>query len=108
MKNAYKTRADIAVAREIISCPGDTLAEHLEYTGITQAELAEWMGRPKRIINELIQGTAQLTPETALQLERVVGIPADFWVERERRYRLSLAEIYEAEKRLTEVEREKI
>lgn len=96
MKNAYKTREDIALAREIISCPGDTLAEHLEYTGITQAELAEQMSRPKRIINEIIQGTAQLTTETALQLERVVGIPGSFWVERERRYRLRLAEIDEA------------
>jgi len=55
------------------------------------------MGRPKKTINEIIQGKAQITPETALQLERVVGIPADFWVERERRYRLKLAEIDEAE-----------
>ncbi len=93
----YKTKEDIAIAREIISCPGDTLAEQIEYTGMTQAELAERMGRPKKTINEIIQGKAQITPETALQLERVVGIPADFWVERERRYRLKLAEIDEAE-----------
>ncbi|ABL65965.1 HigA family addiction module antitoxin [Chlorobium phaeobacteroides] len=93
----YKTKEDIAIAREIISCPGDTLAEHLEYTGMTQAELAERMGRPKKTINEIIQGKAQITPETALQLERVVSIPADFWMELERRYRLRLAEIDEAE-----------
>ena len=93
----YKTKEDIAIAREVISCPGDTLAEHIEYTGMTQAELAERMGRPKKTINEIIQGKAQITPETALQLERVVGIPADFWVEREKRYRLRLAEIDDAE-----------
>ncbi len=104
MNNHYKTRADIAVAREIISSPGDTLAEHLEYTAMTQTELAERMGRPKKTINEIIQGKAQITPETALQLERVVGIPADFWIERERRYRLQLAEINEAEKRITYAE----
>ncbi len=93
----YKTKEDIAIARELISCPGDTLAEHIEYTGMTQAELAERMGRPKKTINEIIQGKAQITPETALQLERVLGIPADFWVEREKRYRLRLAEIDDEE-----------
>jgi len=77
----YKKREDIAIAREIISCPGDTLVEHIEYTGMTQAELAERMGWPKKTINEIIHGKAQITPETALQLERVVGIPADFWIE---------------------------
>lgn len=55
----YKTKEDITIAREIISCPGDTLAEHLEYTAMTQAELAERMGRPKKTINEIIQGKAQ-------------------------------------------------
>ena len=93
----YKTMEDIAIAREIISCPGDTLAEHIEFTGMSQAELAERMGRPKKTINEIIQGKAQITPETALQLERVVGIPATFWINLERNYRLRLAEIDEAE-----------
>jgi addiction module HigA family antidote len=102
MKNTYKTREDIAVAREIISSPGDTLAEHLEYTEMTQAELAERMGRPKKTINEIIQGKAQITPETALQLERVVGIPGSFWMNLERNYRFRLAEIDEAEKSLAE------
>ena len=88
-----RTEKGIAIAREVISCPGDTLAEHLEYTGMTQAELADRMGRSKKTINDIIQGKAQITPETALQLESVVGIPADFWMELERRYRLKLAEI---------------
>jgi len=97
MDSMYKTKEDIAIGRELLSSPGDTLAEQIEYTGMTQAELAERMGRPKKTINEIIQGKAQITPETALQLERVVGIPADFWVERERRYRLELAKIDEVE-----------
>ena len=105
MKNIYKNRKDIAIAREVISCPGDTLAEHIEYIGMSQAELADRMGRPKKTINEIIRGKAQITPETALQLERVVGIPADFWMKKEQNYRLRLAEIDEAEKRLDETDR---
>ena len=93
----YRTEEDITIARELLPSPGDTLSEHLEYTSMTQAELADRMGRPKKTINEIIQGKAQITPETAIQLERVVGIPADFWMELERRYRLKLAEIDEAE-----------
>jgi plasmid maintenance system antidote protein VapI len=49
------------------------------------------MGRPLKTINEIIQGKAAITPETALQLERVLGIPASFWNNRERYYRESLA-----------------
>ena len=105
MKNVYRNRKDIAIAREVISCPGDTLAEHLEYIGMSQAELADRMGRPKKTINEIIRGKAQITAETALQLERVVGIPADFWMKKEQNYRLRIAEIDEAEKRLDEAER---
>jgi addiction module HigA family antidote len=105
MKNVYKNRKDIAIAREVISCPGDTLAEHIEYIGMSQAELADRMGRPKKTINEIIRGKAQITPETALQLERVVGIPADFWMKKEQNYRLRLAGIDEAEKRLDEADR---
>ena len=105
MKNTYRNRNDIAIAREVISCPGDTLAEHLEYSGMSQSELAERMGRPKKTINEIIRGKAQITPETALQLERVVGIPATFWLKKEQSYRLRLAEIDEAEKLLDDADR---
>ncbi|MBF0585321.1 HigA family addiction module antidote protein [Prosthecochloris sp. N3] len=105
MKNNYRNRKDIAIAREIIACPGDTLVEHLECTGMTQAELADRMGRPKKTINEIIRGKAQIMPETALQLERVIGIPASFWINKEQNYRLRLAEINEAEKRLDEADR---
>ncbi len=105
MKNVYKNRKDIAIAREVISCPGDTLAEHIEYIGMSQAELADRMGRPKKTINEIIRGKAQITPETSLQLERVVGIPADFWMKKEQNYRLRLAEIDEAEKLLDDTDR---
>src|SRR5216117_4117994 len=71
--------------------PGDTLLEVIESLGITQAELAERTGRPKKTINEIIQGKAAITPETALQLERVLGVHASFWNNLERGYREALA-----------------
>ncbi|MDO8738149.1 MAG: HigA family addiction module antitoxin [Candidatus Deferrimicrobium sp.] len=67
--------------------PGETLLETIEALGMTQADLAARTGRPLKTINEIIKGKASITPETALQLERVLGIPARFWNNRERLYR---------------------
>jgi addiction module HigA family antidote len=63
----------------VVTPPGDTLKEALDEIGMTQAELARRMGRPKKTINEIIRGKAAITHETALQLERVLDIPAHFW-----------------------------
>jgi addiction module HigA family antidote len=82
----------------VVSPPGDTLQETLENIGMTQMELAERTGRPLKTINEIIKGKAAITPETALQLERVLGTPARFWNNRERHYREYLARQEEAER----------
>ncbi len=84
---------------DIVSPPGDTLQEVLESMGMSQAELAERTGRPKKTINEIVKGKAAITPETAIQFERVLGIPATFWNNREQAYRENLAQL-EAQKRL--------
>ena len=93
----YKTIEDIKTAKQMISPPGDTLAEILAIKGISQPSLAMRMGRPIKTINEIIKGKAAIMPETAIQLERVLGTEAAFWLEREKNYRLELAEIDEAE-----------
>ena len=85
---------------DLVSHPVATLQEVLEDRGITQADLAERMGRPKKTINELVMGKAAFTPETALQLERVLGVPASFWNNLETNYRAHLA----AERDRTELE----
>jgi len=71
---------------DVVSWPGETLAEVLEERQMTQSELAERMGRPKKTINEIIQGKTGITPETALQLEHVLHIPATFWNNRQLQY----------------------
>lgn len=76
--------------------PGATLLEVIQDMKITQAELAERMGRPKKTINEIIKGKAEITPETAIQLEHVISVPANFWLNLEKNYRLDLARIAEA------------
>jgi addiction module HigA family antidote len=79
--------------------PGETLLETIRALGMSQADLAERTGRPLKTINEIIKGKVAITSETALQLERVLGVPASFWNNLERNYRDALARL-EEQKRL--------
>src|SRR5437868_14289423 len=81
---------------DTVSAPGETLEEILMERGMSQTELAERTGRPKKTSNEIVKGKAAITPETALQLERVLGTPASFWIAREQNYRESLARAKDA------------
>lgn len=56
-----------------VSLPGGTLHKVLDDRQMSQAELAERTGRPKKTFNEIIKGKAAITAETALQLERVLA-----------------------------------
>jgi HTH-type transcriptional regulator/antitoxin HigA len=76
---------------DYVSPPGETLSETIEAIGMTQADLAARTGKTRKTINEVIKGKAAITPETALQLERVLGVKASFWNNRERHYREFLA-----------------
>lgn len=80
-----------------VSPPGETLEEVLESRRMSQSEFAERTGRPKKTINEIVKGKAAITPETAIQFERVLGIPSAFWMSREQNYRESLARAKELE-----------
>jgi HTH-type transcriptional regulator/antitoxin HigA len=79
-----------------VSPPGETLLEVLNTRGMSQAELADRTGRPTKTINEIVKGKAAITPETALQFELVLGVPASFWNNREQHYREAIARKREA------------
>ena len=68
--------------------PGRFLAENLKAMGVSQADLARRMGRPVQAISEIVRGKKEITPDTALQLEYVLGMPAHMWVDLEADYRL--------------------
>lgn len=87
-----------------VSPPGGTLAELIEERGIAQAELARRMGRPINAINEMILGSKEITEDTALELERVLGTPAHFWLNRESRYREFLARQRDAARAVDRIE----
>lgn len=78
--------------------PGEYLEEVLEDLELNQAELARRMGRPSQAINEIMKGDKAITPETSIQLEKVLGVPAYIWIGLESEYRLIKASQVEAEK----------
>ena len=93
----------LEIAKSLLSPPGDTIQEHIDFIGMSQAELAERMGRPKEKINDVIKGREPISTVTAFQLEKVLGIPASFWLNREKTYRKELYELQQQE----ELEKEK-
>jgi HTH-type transcriptional regulator / antitoxin HigA len=66
--------------------PGHFLKETMEALSLSAAELARRMGRPEKLVSEILSAKSGLTPETALELEQVLGIPARFWNNLETRY----------------------
>jgi len=70
---------------------GEFLEETLEEIRMTQAELANRLGRPLQAINEIIKGKKSITPETALELEDVLGIPSHIWIGLESEYQMVIA-----------------
>jgi len=88
---------ELEIAKQVLSPPGDTLQETLDEIGMSQAELAERMGRPKEKINDIIKGREPISTATAFQLEKVLGIPASFWLNREKEYRRRLYELEQQE-----------
>jgi HTH-type transcriptional regulator/antitoxin HigA len=71
--------------------PGVTLAETIEAMSMSQAELAVRAGLSAKAVNLIVQGKAPITPETAIRLERVTGVPAHFWLRLESNFRAQLS-----------------
>lgn len=71
--------------------PGETLREALESLEMSQSQLAQRTGMSTKHINQIIQGQAALTHDTAILLERTTGVPARFWNSLEAQYRDHLA-----------------
>jgi len=69
--------------------PGEILADELEARGWSQSDLAEILGRPVRLVNELVLGKRSITPETANGLAQAFGTSAELWMNLESAYQLS-------------------
>ena len=61
--------------------PGEMLLEEfIKPLVIRQTELAGWIGVSYPRLNEIIHAKRGVTPDTALRLEQVFGMEAQFWL----------------------------
>jgi HTH-type transcriptional regulator / antitoxin HigA len=74
-----------------VTPPGATLSETIKLNGMSQSELAIRAGLSEKHVNQIIRGKAPITQDTAVSLERVLGIDAIFWINRDARYQEHLA-----------------
>lgn len=70
--------------------PGTVLRDVLHDLGLSQTDLAARTGLSAKHINQIVQGVAPITHDTALSLEKVTGLPAGVWNRLESSYREGL------------------
>jgi HTH-type transcriptional regulator/antitoxin HigA len=68
--------------------PGEYLRDELEARGWTQTEFAEILGRPVRLVNEILAGKRGITPDTAREIGAALGTSPMLWLNLEAAYRL--------------------
>jgi len=71
--------------------PGEILADELVELNQTPTELARELYVPANRISQLIAGKRAMTADTALRLERRLGVSAAFWMNLQKRYELDVA-----------------
>lgn len=92
------TRTRYAFEPDYAVPPGRTLQETIDVLGMGQRDLAKRAGLSPKHINQIIQGVAPLTYETAVRLEQVTGVPARMWNNLEAAYREQLARLDEKQR----------
>ena len=71
--------------------PGEILADELVELNKSPTELARELHVPVNRITQLVAGKRAMTADTALRLERWLGVSAAFWMNLQKRYELDIA-----------------
>ena len=77
--------------------PGELIRDELKERGMTQKQLAAAMDIKPSVLSETVNGKRSISVNMALALERVLGIPADIWMNMQSQYDLDVAGIAERE-----------
>lgn len=60
--------------------PGRILATELQARHLSQSDFASRTGLSAKHVNQILKGTASLSADSAITVERVLGRPAHFWL----------------------------
>ena len=71
--------------------PGATLAEQLQYRKIYLKDFSDRLECSENMLQKLINGQIELSDKMSTKLEKLLGIPAQFWRNLEKNYREKLS-----------------
>jgi antitoxin HigA-1 len=71
--------------------PGEILSDELAELNISPTQLARELHVPANRISQLIAGKRSMTADTALRLEKWMGVSAQFWMNLQKRFELDIA-----------------
>jgi addiction module HigA family antidote len=72
--------------------PGEHLAEELKELNMSAAALARQLKVPTNRITQILNGSRDITADTALRLGHFFGTSAEFWVNLQSLYDLRIAQ----------------
>lgn len=68
------------IQTDITLHPGEILQDELEARDIKKSFFAEQLGVKPGHLSELLYGRRHVSAATALKLEKLLGIPAEYWL----------------------------
>ncbi len=66
--------------------PGETLREKLEELQMSPKEFSVRTGKPIKTVSKILNSKSAITSEMAVQFEKVLNIPANFWIKKQANY----------------------
>ena len=73
--------------------PGEMIKDELKERNMTQKQLAAELGIKASVLSETINGKRSVSLNVAVALEKVLGVPADVWMNMQTQYDLDTANI---------------
>ena len=73
--------------------PGSTLKEKLEEINMSIKEFSLRTAKPEKTIHDILNFDSSITPDMAVQFEKVLNIPAKFWLNYQARYNEYIARV---------------
>ncbi len=71
--------------------PGETLAEEIEFRGVSVDELAAQSGLSEQLLDGIVRGEKPITSDVADALSASLEIPAEFWMNLQNKYDLTVS-----------------
>lgn len=70
----------------VVYHPGEILSDKLDELNMSVKEFALRSGKPEKTVHAVLKGESGITPDMAIQFEKVLQIPAHFWLNAQKNY----------------------